>query len=112
MAYRFFTIPICAVDAAQAELTGFLRGHRILTVDRRVVDQGEISFWTFCVDYLESSGSPAPIAWDGLARNKVDYHERLSPEDFAVFARRREIHREIAQADAVPVIGKPHAEQG
>ena len=37
------------------------------------------------------------------ARNKVDYRERLSPEDFAVFARLREVRKEIAQADAVPV---------
>ena len=33
---------------------GFLRSHRVLAVDRRWVEQGSESFWSFCVDYLES----------------------------------------------------------
>ena len=49
----------------------------------------------------ESSGSPA--ARNGAARGKVDYREVLSPEDFAVFARLRQVRKEIAQAEAVPV---------
>ena len=36
-------------------------------------------------------------------RVKVDYREVLSPEDFAVFARLRQVRKEIAQDDAVPV---------
>lgn len=63
-------------------------------MERRWVDQGESSFWAFCVDYLEPSGAPAPSAprdRDGQLRNKVDYRERLSPEDFAVFARHRDL---------------------
>ena len=106
MAYRIFTIPIRCAEAAEAELNGFLRGHRVLSVERRWVDQGESSFWAFCVDYLESSGAPAPSASrdrDGQHRNKVDYRERLSPEDFAVFARLRDLRKEMAQAEAVPV---------
>jgi formylglycine-generating enzyme required for sulfatase activity len=35
MAYRIFTIPISAPEGAQGELNGFLRSHRILTVERR-----------------------------------------------------------------------------
>ena len=33
MAYRFFTIAIRAPEAAQAELNGFLRSHRVLVVE-------------------------------------------------------------------------------
>lgn len=32
-----------------------------------------------------------------------DYKELLSPEDFAVFVKLRDLRKEIAQADAVPV---------
>ena len=40
----------------------------------------------------------------GAARpGKIDYREVLSPEDFAVFARLRQLRKEIAQAEAVPV---------
>ena len=30
-------------------------GRRVLSVDRRSVNQGSESFWSFCGDYLESS---------------------------------------------------------
>jgi hypothetical protein len=33
----------------------------------------------------------------------VDYRERLSPEDFTVFARLRDLRKRMAQAEAVPV---------
>jgi hypothetical protein len=35
MSYKFFTIPIQDAGEAEAELNGFLRGHKILAVDRR-----------------------------------------------------------------------------
>ena len=37
------------------------------------------------------------------SRAKVDYKEVLKPEEFAVFARLRELRKEMAQAEAVPV---------
>ena len=106
MAYRFFTISVRDEGPAAADLNGFLRSRRVLSVDRRWVDQGWESFWSFCVDYLESSGGAtggAPPGRNGTNRGKVDYREVLSPEDFAVFARLRQARKEIAQADAVPV---------
>jgi superfamily II DNA helicase RecQ len=105
MSYRFFVIPIRDEGSVTAELNGFLRSHRVLAVDRRWVDAGSESFWSFCVDYLEHSGgkSGPPIVRNGAGRGKVDYREVLSPEDFAVFARLRQARKDIAQADAVPV---------
>jgi len=106
IAYRFFTISVRDEGPAAADLNGFLRSRRVLSVDRRWVDQGSESFWSFCVDYLESSGGAtggAPPGRNGTNRGKVDYRDVLSPEDFAVFARLRQARKEIAQADAVPV---------
>lgn len=105
MAYRFFVIPIRDEGSTAAELNGFLRSHRVLAVDRRWVEAGTESFWSFCVDYLEHGGGRAgPGAGrNGAGRAKVDYREVLSPEDFAVFARLRQARKEIAQAEAVPV---------
>ena len=104
MAYRIFVVPIRDEGATTAELNKFLRSHRVLSVDRRWVDQGSESFWSFCVDYLESSGGGlAPPGKNGGGRANVDYREVLSPADFEVFARLRQVRKEIAQADAVPV---------
>ena len=54
MAYRFFQISVRDRGLSAEELNRFLRGHRILSVERRWVDLGTESFWSFCVDYLET----------------------------------------------------------
>jgi superfamily II DNA helicase RecQ len=104
MAYRFFVISVKDEGTATAELNGFLRSRRVLAVDRRWVEQGAESFWSFCVDDLESgTGGAEPPGKNGAARGKVDYREVLSPEDFSVFARLRQARKELAQAESVPV---------
>ena len=61
MAFKFFTVPIQDSGSAEAEINGFLRSHRVLSVDRRWVEQGPSSFWSFCIDYLEpASGGSGP----------------------------------------------------
>ena len=87
------------------QLNAFLRSHKILSVDRRWVEQGASSFWSFCIDYLEG----APAGGSGYrgsrgpgGRAKIDYRETLSQVDFAVFARLRDLRKEIAQAEGVP----------
>jgi superfamily II DNA helicase RecQ len=103
MAFRFFTIPINDPGTAATELNGFLRSHKVLSVDRRWVEQGAASFWSFCIDFLEAAANgKAPERAFG-SRAKIDYKEVLKPEEFAVFARLRELRKEMAQAEAVPV---------
>ncbi len=102
MAFKFFTVPIQNCEPAEKELNSFLAGHRILSVDRRWVDQGPASFWSFCVDYLDRSGSGSSSSRQ-KEREKIDYREVLSTEEFAVFAKLREVRKEIAQSEAVPV---------
>jgi hypothetical protein len=38
MAYLFFTVPIHDPRDAEAELNGFLRSHRVLSVERRWIE--------------------------------------------------------------------------
>jgi superfamily II DNA helicase RecQ len=102
MPFKFFTVPIHEAGQAEAEMNGFLRSHKVLSVDRRWVEQGSSSFWSFCIDYLEPSSGGGDGRQSGQ-RGKVDYKEILSAEDFAVFARLREVRKEIAAAEAVPV---------
>jgi hypothetical protein len=105
MAFRFFQVPVRESGVAEEELNRFLRSHRVLSVDRRWVDQGTESFWSFCVDYLEtvqpSTSHSRPGGGDG--RGKVDYREVLSPEQFAAFVKLRELRQTISKDEAVPV---------
>lgn len=101
MAFKFFQIPVRDGSAAEAELNAFLGSCRILSVDRRWVDLGHDSFWSLCVDYLDGEQASAS-AQRGRGRAK-DYKELLSADDFVVFAKLRDLRKEIAQAEGVPV---------
>ena len=57
MAFAFFIVPVRDPGDAMSALNGFLNTHKVLTVERRWVEDGANSFWSFCVDYLEH-GSP------------------------------------------------------
>jgi superfamily II DNA helicase RecQ len=101
LAFKFFVIPVRDSHAAEAELNAFLGRHKVLSVDRRWVEQGTDSFWSVCVDHLTGGSSSAPVG--GPPRGKVDYKEVLKPEDFAVFAKLREWRKDVAKQEAVPV---------
>ena len=67
MPLRFFVIPIRDDGAAADALNAFLRGCRVLAVDRRWVDQGADSFWSICVDYVETNAAPATVNNDEVS---------------------------------------------
>ncbi len=100
MSFKFFHIPVRDAAAAEEALNTFLGNHRVLSIDRRWVDQGADSFWSFCVDYYE--GKTATRGQNLRTKGK-NYKEVLSPGDFAVYAGLRDLRKEIAQAEAVPV---------
>ena len=94
MSFRFFQIPIRDGGSAVEDLNRFLGGHRVLSIDRRFVDLGTESFWSFCVDFLESATSEARSGSE--PRGKVDYREVLSPAEFAAFVKRRDLRQTIS----------------
>ena len=55
MPFRFLQIPARGCKQIESEMNLFLQSHRVLTVDRRLVDAGEKSFWAICIDYLEGA---------------------------------------------------------
>jgi superfamily II DNA helicase RecQ len=103
MSFKFFIVPIREGGTAEAQLNAFLASHKVLSVDRRWVEQGADSFWSFCVDHLAHGTPPGAESPRARPREPVDYKERLPPEQFAVFSRLRDLRKEIAQAEAVPM---------
>lgn len=99
---RFFAIPTHDSSAFEDELNGFLARHKVVAIERHLIDQGVSSFWAICVDYLSSASSDT-AGNANLSRNRLDYKAILPPDEFAVFSRLRELRKELALAEAVPV---------
>lgn len=99
MQLKIFIIPIKNVSEAEVELNGFLRGHRVLAVKKEFASDGENSFGTFCVEYLDGSVASS----DRRRVPKVDYKEVLKPEEFEVFSRLRDWRKTTADSKGVPV---------
>jgi len=100
MQLKLFLIPVKNMAAAEAEMNGFLRSHRVLAVKKEFVPDGENSFWSFCVEHLDHTAGGA--GGDGKAP-KVDYKETLSEAEFVVFSRLREWRKSVAEREAIPV---------
>lgn len=96
MKIRIFTIPIHGAGQQEQELNGFLSGRRIISLDKRFVDAGPDSAWTFCVTWTDLS-EKAPIV-----KGKVDYKEVLNEQEFKIYAAIRELRKKLAEQEGVP----------
>ena len=101
MQLKFFTIPAIGDGNSpmEEELNSFLRGHRILSVQRELVNNGQMSFWCCCVEYIE--GSKPGESRIG-SREKVDYRTVLSESDFEKFRILRECRKILAEEESIP----------
>lgn len=87
--------------AATDELNAFLRGQKVLTIDKQQVMVDGQAFWTFCLTYLPQT-SCGNTAHSQQRAAKVDYKEVLDLETFAVFSQLRSIRKQIAEQEAIP----------
>ncbi len=100
MRLRFFTIPVFAGESEAAELDGFLVSHRVLSIDRQLVEHGAASAWAICVGYVEGAAEASATA---KKAPRIDYRELLSEADFRLYSKLRTLRKEIAEKDGVPV---------
>jgi len=103
MQMSFYAIPARGDAGLLEELNRFLRSHRVLTVHREFVAQGDNSFWALSVEYMEGPASPTPETASRGGKQRVDYKEILSPEDFALFAKLRDWRKTTAEQEGIPV---------
>lgn len=100
MQFRLFSIPAAGDVEAEAAFNTFLRNHRAVSVQRELVQSGGSAHWCFCVEYIEG---PQGAAEKGEARRRVDYKERLSAPNFALFVQLRDVRKKMSTDDAIPV---------
>lgn len=101
MQIRIFTVPLFGGEEAIEEMNRFLRGNKVVDITKNLVQQGDVSYWSFCVTYL--FGTPPKVQQPQAERKeKVDYRQVLDAQVFARFAVMRNIRKHLADADAVP----------
>ncbi len=100
MQIKFFTIPIIGGEKLEDDLNAFLRSKKILHTENQLVSNAQGSYWCICITYL---GRQEPGLAKSSKKEKLDYKEILSNEDFKRFDRFREIRKGIAQEEGLPV---------
>ena len=98
MKYQFFVIPAQNPGPAQEELNRFCTGRRIINLEKAFVANGDRSFWSVCVTWLEGEKN-----LQNPPKSRVDYRDVLNEKDFAVFAKLRNLRKSIAEQEGVPV---------
>jgi superfamily II DNA helicase RecQ len=107
LALKFFRIPVEGSALVEAELNAYLSGHKVLRVTRELVERESSPGWAVCVEYM--AGAVAAAAGSGGSSRgkgsagKIDYREVLSAEHFTVYLKLRELRKELAQKEGVPV---------
>lgn len=67
MQFRIFTKPILDGKTQEEEMNLFLRGHKIVSVDKHYSESAAL--WCFCVTYIESNRVLRGGSWNNNASN-------------------------------------------
>jgi len=107
MQIQVFSIPMEGDEDAVAQLNLFLRTHKVLCIEKApVLAQGR-QYWSVCVEYLQrrAESEPARHGSGGSAgeKPKTDYRQLLSAAEFARFSKLRQLRKQLADSEAVPV---------
>ncbi len=103
MKLKFFSVNALDPQTDQEMLDDFCLSHRLVSVDKRFVENGECCYWSVCVTYLEASSSPSKPTSAVNKRAQIDYRETLNEQDFAAYSKLRELRKALADNDGVPI---------
>ena len=80
---------------ALEDLNKFMRGHRVLTIDKAC----HAGVWSVCETYVEGAASAAK---ESRRAPKIDYREVLNDDCFKRFAQLRDLRKKLAEEERLP----------
>jgi len=98
--YASFFISPFGERSVTDELNTFLRSHRIVNVEKKLIDGDRGTGWLFLVEY---GGTEGVKSNSGGTSQRVDYREILSASEFALFDKLRALRKEISEQQGIPV---------
>lgn len=96
----FFISPF-SESSASAELNNFLKSHRIINVEKRLIDGERGTGWVFLVEYSDIDGTKSGYTMS----SKIDWRDVLNPSQFAVYDFLRKTRKEIGDKTKIPLYG-------
>jgi len=97
--YASFFISPFGEKSVTDELNAFLRTHRIINVDKKLIDGERGTGWVFIIEYASEGGNKnAPNA-----AQRIDYREVLNADEYALFDKLRNLRKELADKSGIPV---------
>jgi len=97
--YASFYVSPFGEKSVTDELNTFLRSHRIVNVEKRLIDGERGTGWVFLVEYGNTeSKNPS-----NSSSARIDYREVLNPVEYALYDKLRNLRKEIAEKAGIPV---------
>lgn len=87
--------------SSSAELNNFLKSHRIINVEKRLIDGERGTGWVFLVEYTENEGGKSAYTMS----SKVDWRDVLNPSQFSIYDFLRKTRKEIGDKTEIPLYG-------
>lgn len=100
--YVSFYVSPFGEKSATDELNLFLRSHRIINVEKRLVDGERGTGWVFLVEFCGTQADGKSPSGSSSAP-RTDWREVLSPAEYSVYDRLRGLRKELAEKSGVPV---------
>ncbi|MDR2553335.1 MAG: HRDC domain-containing protein [Treponema sp.] len=94
--YRSFFISPFGEVSVTDELNSFLTSHRIVNVEKRLIDGERGTGWLFLVEF----GSDVK---NQTSAQRVDYRDILTAQEYALFDTLRALRKELAEKQGLPV---------
>ena len=101
MQVKTFVLPVLSSEHSEDELNKFLRGHRVLQMERHFCAENG-GFWAVLVEYVE--GDPTESVPPAHRRDRQDSTQELSEEERKRFEYFKQVRRRLATENAIPAI--------
>jgi superfamily II DNA helicase RecQ len=97
--YASFYVSPFGEKSVTDELNSFLRSHRIVNVEKRLVDGERGTGWVFLIEYGNTDGKST----SSTSSQRIDYREVLNPVEYALYDKLRNLRKQIAEKAGIPV---------
>jgi superfamily II DNA helicase RecQ len=98
--YTSFFVSPFGEKSVTDELNAFLRSHRIINVEKKLIDGERGTGWVFLIEYGGDAGANKNAPG---APQRIDYREVLNAEEYALFDKLRKLRKDAAEKAGIPV---------